>query len=209
MILKNKKILIFSLIIAFCVIVMLIISKNTGNNCFTNCENVSPLDKTITVNGYTGGQITFKMPQNWNSYFNGDPELLPNMQPIFDRRNIIESVSSSDRSVTLSDINWQQLDFYITDGDYIGSDYSLAIKNTESETMQAVQNDYFEGYSSTSILQPGETPSKANTGGTTYYLRPMIAEPKWNLIINKQALGDNGFETEVDAIINTLQFRLN
>lgn len=201
---KRLLILTITVMLFFAIIVVFLFTRNEFqqsklcNNCIVN--------KSVPITIIVGQRIDLTVPIGWNIYENADPVLLNTQNIELPTTLAYFSASSQNYPILLTDLNWQQLDFYITDGDYIGSKYNFAIKNSETETMQSFQNDYFEGYSSTSILQPGETPSKANTGGTTYYLRPKISDPKWNVIINKQALGDSEFESQVNQIMESLKF---
>lgn len=207
----NKKYLITVIVIIFFgagVVTGLVISRDSEDIDMVSSTLMgddSIYLKDIQIPNYTQ-QITLQVPFSYNVFYNGDPESIMDVLSLPGFNAVSMSISSGDRPVTHSDLNGQQLDFYITDGDYLGEDYVETVNSTETDTMQQVQTDSFEGYSSTSVLLPGETPSKANTGGTTYYLRPKTTNPDWNLIVNKQALGDNEFEAAVDKIINSISF---
>lgn len=201
-----KKVLLISGVLTL-VLVGLVIYLNLHfiNQPSASCSVCTNMKK-VTIHGLINGVIDLNVPIGWNTYTNGDSQPLDIKDIVLDVRTAVTSVASEDRPVTVTDLNWQQLDFYLTDGDLIGLNFVSAITNTANEKMENVKTKDFEGYSITTTLPAGELPSKANTGGTTYYLRLRSAQPTWNLIINKQALGDDNFETEVPKIIGSLRY---
>lgn len=182
-------------------------SKNKNTNEVIPVQ--TSLYKTVTIFVYPNGRIIFSVPANWNAYYNGDPVAVTNLHNLGWQGSTVMSVSTSDRPVTVSDINWTQLDFMLTDGDLLDQQFIDELKKqTDSSVITNISLPDFTGYLSTDVLQ-GNTPSKDDTGGSIYYLRPKIDSPKWNLIIRKQAKGDENFETAVKKIIETLNYIQN
>jgi len=203
----TQKSILVSVIILIIVFILFSITQLSSWRVEKTSSCAQSPQKEIKIGGNIDGFITFKIPQDWNDYYNGDPYLITDLGDFQGTRSITESVSSGDRPVSLSDINWQQVDFRLTEGDLINYSFINALeKDTEFKATQ-IDLEYFSGYSAATIIQD-EPLSKANTGSVTYYLRPKIDSPKWNLIITKQSLGDESFESAVKGILETLSHQV-
>lgn len=205
---KKSLLIILVILLVILAVVTFLFFKCTGKKCTSAIPVQKSLYKTVTVAGYTGGKITFSMPTDWNAYYNSDPVLITNLDEYNYQKSIIASVSTADSPVTLSDINWTQVDFLITDGDLITEQFIDQQKKELNQTVESIKLPDFTGYVITYKLE-GNQPTKADTGGQKYYLRPNTPSPKWNLIVSKQSKGDDLFEAGVKKIIETLSLIKN
>ncbi len=199
----NKKqifvtILIFLLIIGG---VYVFISKK--DVCPKTCTYVPIKTEKFSV---FNGQVTFTLPSNWNAYNKGDSVEISSIEDAGNSSLSFFSASAAGTPVTFGDINWTQLDFFLSNQDLFTEQFIRTMSQPSSQTkVTEISNQYFTIYAQQELLPSGQTPTKDQSGGTIYYLRPKISDPKWNVIINKQALGDSEFESQVNQIIKSLK----
>lgn len=187
-------------------VILLIWIYGFSKKCEDSQEITEQELKEVIITSDTDSVVFFNVPEDWNAFYYGDSQLVTDLNNIGGRLSIISSVSVADRPVTHSDINWSQVDFYLTDGDLIDEAFINKEKLKEGQTIKAYQGAQFEGYIITDLLENGE-PNKFDTGGSTYFLRPLIDKPTWNLIVNKQTLGFDEFEQEVRNLIDSLKIQ--
>lgn len=197
--------IIFSVLLAMTVTWLLNFSFSKSKSC---PSVQTSLYKEVTINTIFNSEIEFSIPSNWNAFYNGDPVYITNLESYSSQQSTIVSVSTPDRPVTMTDINWTQVDFLITDGDLVTQQFIDQQKKESDQAIEPIKFTNFTGYVVTYKLQ-GNLPTKANTGGQRYYLRPNTPSPKWNLIISKQSKGDSSFEAGVKKILETLNYIQN
>ncbi len=177
-----------------------------NSNCTRECseeDSVLSSTKGLLLPAYSSKSIRMSVPEGFNVYYNGDPEQVTDPSRIYDTRTVSMAISSSDRPVTLSDINWEQLDLRLTSSNIISDDFIEEQRAEVGQTVEAVTINDFSGYKVTDVLE-SDIPNKADTGGSVYYLTTTVDGQSWNLIISKQSLGGDTFETAAAQIINSI-----
>ncbi|MFH1236109.1 MAG: hypothetical protein V1685_04200 [Parcubacteria group bacterium] len=179
---------------------------------FTTSRNPGGADgtleeKIVQVPWSMGYALTFSVPSAWNAYYNGDPVLITNLDDLQGSIATVASVSIPESPVTFTDINWTQVDFKLTDGDLLNGAFIDGQRKISGQTVEAIDLDHFSGYVINDIVESG-LPNKGDTGGSTYYLRPKVSSPTWNVIVAQQGGGDESFEAQVKDILDSLSFQL-
>jgi hypothetical protein len=158
--------------------------------------------ETLTI---AEGVVNFTIPIDWNAADRGDWVYITKLDDVGSFNYVNFSVS--DRPVTYADINWSQLDVYLTSTDFFTKQFIQTIKHPKSDVqVKEISNTYFTIFAEKELLPAGAQSQKDQPGGTTYYLKPKIANPTWNIIVRKQALGDAAFEADALAIMKSFSF---
>ncbi len=194
-----KKTILFSLLILVVLIVGVVIGLYVDNNA----DVLEKATKEIILPTYTTQSVVMTVPSSYNVYYDGNPEVITNSSQPLTFSGVSMSISSADRPVTLSDMNWQQLDFYLTDSNIYSKEYFNNQETIPGQSVEQIVINEFSGYKITDLIQ-SDNPSKADTGGVRYYLTTSTDGHEWNLIINKQSIGDTDFENKAMSIINSI-----
>ncbi|MFA5051997.1 MAG: hypothetical protein WC544_02970 [Patescibacteria group bacterium] len=166
-------------------------------------SDFSPEVKPVVLASFIDDVIFFDVPISWNVYENGDVTLVNSLSEIGGPQKAAMSVSVGAYPITYSDMNWNQVDIYLTDGDLIGES---APKETDGEKINIINLDNFTGYT-VSTFDPHEPESKGNPDGLAYYLCPKTANPTWNIILIKQSSGDEDLNNGLNVLLNSLRFQ--
>ncbi len=183
------------------------LQHNDNSNTQDDDQNVQQTKQVRIPNIYSR-VITFEIPSDWNVAYNGDPVFVTDLNDLGDRQSIVTSVSPREYPVTYTDLNWEQINFYLTDGNLIDDSFIASQRESIGETVENYQSEVFTGIVSTDQMET-DTASKADTGGSTYYLKPLIESPDWNLIIVKLAEELPNSENVIDMILESLSIEYN
>jgi len=110
----NKKIILIVVVLIILFGVSMFFNLYDFNNDQTIVEEKNI--KEVIVTSFVDDVIFFDVPIGWNTFINGDPEHITDIDNdnFFDNRNSVYSVSSPDRPITHTDMNAEQIDFFIT-----------------------------------------------------------------------------------------------
>jgi len=160
-------------------------------------------NKQVQITSVFPEVIEFEIPSDWNVAYNGDPVLVTDLNDTGGRQSIIASVSVADKPVTYTDINWEQVDFILTDGDLITESFIESEQDKSEQTLEPISLGQFTCF----VLDTFDVSmpvSKGNSDGVVYYLKPNVNSPEWDLIIVVQSKGDDQFELGIQMILNSL-----
>lgn len=152
----------------------------------------------------TAPLVTFKVPDRWNVFYNGDASFVTDPNQVYAYDSITLAVSSPDRPVSLSDVNWQQIDFRVTAHDLITTEFIASQQDISRQTVEPITLGDFSGYKITDKPE-SDIPTKENPESSTYYLRPLRGGSDWGLIITKESKGDSSFEEGAASIIASIE----
>lgn len=201
----KKNFLIYLVIILLIIVGVLIflIQKQQPNEENVNARRIKQENLTLAE-----GVVTFTVPIDWNAAINGDSVFISKFEEIGNHGLTYFSVSSPSSPITYADINWTQLDVYVSSVDLFTDTFVQRMTHpTSGVKVTEIPNANFAIYAEKELLPAGQLPQKGEAGGTTYYLKPKISNPTWNIIVRKQALGDAAFEADADAIMKSFSFR--
>jgi hypothetical protein len=153
------------------------------------------------------GRVSFTVPIDWNAAVNGDSVYIAKSEDVGNLHLVYFSVSPANRPITYGDLNWEQMDFYVSSVDFFTDAFVRSMANPPSGLqVTEIANDSFRIYAQREVLPAGVQPSKDGTGGTTYFLKPKIGNLTWNIVVRKQAIGDSTFEANAEAILKSISF---
>ncbi len=157
--------------------------------------------KTVTM-----GPMTFELPVSWSAVNRGDTGLLslpPDDVTYLDAALVRYSFAKD--QVAYGDTNWTQVDVYFTDNDSVIPTFIERLKNnpdaaafTDHWEMQTIGGMEAE----VQILRknPDGSVDKGATGGAFTYF------PQKNMILHKQAFGDDAFESGFQHFLGSVRF---
>ncbi len=174
-----------------------------SRNSQTQVEQITP--KIVTIPLSTHQKITFSVPQDWNTFYNGDPALVNDLGNYSAKESAVVSISTTDSPITFTDLTCGQVNFFITEKNLITPSFIESQKQMQDQTFMQVNLTIFHGYKRTGILPKGEIPNKGDNGGEIYYLSPRSSSPEWNLVIKKPCVLNEGFEQAFTQVLNSLE----
>jgi hypothetical protein len=157
--------------------------------------------KTVTM-----GPMTFELPVSWSIVNRGDiaPISLPPEDVTYIDSSFVQ-YSFAKEKVAYGDINWEQVDVFFTDNDSVIPTF---IERLKSNADAATFTDHWEAqtiggiHAEVQILKknPDGSVDKGATGGAYTYF------PEKNIILYKQAFGDEAFENGFRHFLESIRF---